>query len=75
MQLVQCDLRHENGTTWTRAYIEEPKAEVGKFVTLKDSDTPEDRWEVMSTPNVGIDEKYLSELKVAYRKQRVASDI
>jgi len=75
MLLVQCDLRHENGTTHTRAFLENDKARLGVFVTLKDSEDPEAKWEVIGTPETGIDSKYLQELKSAHRKQREASDI
>ena len=71
--MYQCDL--SNGSTKTRAYIEEKGAFVGAKVRLKDSDDDSVYWNVDSVANVGIDEKYLSELKTAYRKQRAASDI
>ena len=73
--LYQCDLVQDNGTTRTKAYIPAKVAKVGKRITLEDSNNPLVKWTVESVPDKGIDEKYLSELKVAYRKQREASDI
>lgn len=72
-KMYQCDL--SNGSTHTRAYIEEKGAVVGAKVTLKDSDEPGKLWTVDSVSTMSIEEKYLNELKTAYRKQREASDI
>lgn len=71
--LYQCDF--SNGSSRTRAYIEEKAAKVGCKVQLKDSEDPDVFWTVDSVPNIGIKDKYLAELKTAYRKQREASDI
>ena len=72
-KLYQCDL--ECGERRTRAYIEEKSAVVGTRGTLRDAEDTESRWTVVDVPNVGIEERYLQELKTAYRKQREASDI
>lgn len=71
--LYQCDL--SSGDSRTRAYIPESGAKVGYTMKLKDSDDPDRFWTVVSVPETGIEEKYLTELKAAYRKQREASDI
>lgn len=71
--LYQCDL--SSGATKTRAYIPQKGAVVGSVLSLKDSDDPDRRWTVESVADKGIEESYLNELKVAYRKQREASDI
>jgi hypothetical protein len=71
--MFQCDLSH--GTTHQRAYIEERGAKIGNRIKLKDSDDPSIYWTVDSVASKGIDKDYLETLKVAYRKQREASDI
>lgn len=71
--LYQCDL--SSGTTRTRAYIPAKGAFIGATIKLKDSDDDTRDWVVESVASQGIEEKYLNELKVAYRKQREASDI
>jgi len=71
--MYQCDLSH--GATKTRAYIEARGAKVGSKVQLKDSGDDTIFWTVDSVADKGIEKEYLDELKVAYRKQREASDI
>lgn len=71
--LYQCDL--SSGSTRTRAYIPAKGAIKGATIKLKDSDDDTRPWVVESVSDKGIEESYLSELKVAYRKQREASDI
>lgn len=71
--MFQCDLSH--GNTKTRAYIEARGAKVGSLVQFKDSDDDSVFWRVDSVSDKGIEKQYLDELKVAYRKQREASDI
>lgn len=71
--MFQCDM--SRGNTHTRAYIEARGARVGAFVQLKDSEDDTVFWRVDSVSDKGIDKQYLDELKVAYRKQREASDI
>lgn len=71
--LYQCDL--SSGTTRTRAYIPAKGAIKGATIKFKDSDDDTREWTVESVSDMGIEEKYLSELNQAYRKQREASDI
>lgn len=74
MKMYQCDLVDTYGGE-TRAYITEKAAVVGKKVKLTDANNPDMIWTVTSVPSIGIEEKYLKELQISYRKQREASDI
>lgn len=68
-----CLLR--NGTTHTKAYIEERGAGVGKRVELLDVKEPTGLWEVLSVSDKAVDKSVLIDIQHSLRNHRKVTDI